>query len=152
MRSLRSLAIATLLSLALALALAGGPALAGAGNAIGEPPRPPPGGYRIWFDGWTWHVRGVSGDRNRRFHGILTVPGTAANVKTLPDRHPVKVVQRGTALRFEFVTAAEAGLDFTAEAQCIVLELMVDDRHLPELVRIGQNGVAPPLFPYEACK
>lgn len=129
-----------------------GAALAGPGNARGEAPRPPAGGYRIWYDGKLWHLRGVAGDRERRFHGALTVPGGTSSIKAAPEKQQVKLLQRGGSLRFEFKTAGEAGLDFAAEAECVVLELMVDDRHLPELVRLGKEGVKPPLFPYEACR
>jgi hypothetical protein len=130
----------------------GGAALAGPGNARGEAPRPPAGGYRIWHDGKLWHLRGVAGDRERRFHGALTIPGGTLSLSAVPEKQQVKILQRGGSLRFEFKTAGEAGLDFAAEAECVVLELMVDDRHLPELVRLGKAGVAPPLFPYEACR
>lgn len=138
---------------ALLLCLPGPGAGARERNAPGTPPPTQSGGYRIWFDpDQVWHLRGVGAGKERRFHGTLTMPGGWKSVKPVPPQVPVQFLGQDSALRFDFRTAAEAGFDFRTDAECVVLELKVDERHLPKLVRIGAGGDTPALFPYEACR
>lgn len=115
--------------------------------------------YWIWVEDNVWHVRVTPGQRPRRFQGSLTgVSGSVTDLALTRPELADRVALSGGAVQFDIDAGGpdgpRKGADgFSARVLggCGRVDVLVDGKPRPDLVRLGPRGQQPRSVPFERC-
>jgi hypothetical protein len=123
------------------------------------------GGYYLWRNGNTWHVRVAKSDRfGFETPGQPTIYSGSVRVETgvivdlqkqnstlLSD---VRLKQKAVVFRFDLRNDVE-GFDFSvrpfAPEYCLTFDLKRNKEQLPDIVHLGRSMFVPEILPLVAC-
>lgn len=112
-----------------------------------------PEAFWIWSDDSGWHLRGsVPKKQSHKFHGVIRSQGISDAKGSRPSLSSA-LQATATSIRFEF-TLSEGGdgFDWKTTAQCVTLELKIDDKPQPANIHIGEKAESPTAMPFDACR
>jgi hypothetical protein len=113
----------------------------------GDPPA-----FWLWSDETGWHLRATTEKKQHGFHGVLRQPGVTGIKATKPALSS-KVSYSAGAIRFEFdLFEGVEGFDWQSGEPCITVELKLDDKALPQAIKVGAKAESPGAIPFEACR
>jgi hypothetical protein len=115
--------------------------------------------YWIWVEDNVWHVRVTPGARPHRFQGSLTgVHGSVTDLTLTRPELADRVALNGASVQFDIDAGGpdgpKKGTDgFSARVLggCGRVDVLVDGKPRPDLVRLGPRGQQPRSVPFERC-
>jgi hypothetical protein len=115
--------------------------------------------YWIWVEDNVWHVRVTAGSRPRRFQGSLTgVNGAVTDLALTRPELADRVALSGSSVQFDIDAGGPEGPKKGADGfsarvlgGCAKIDVLIDGRFRPELVRFGPRGEHPRYLPTERC-